>query len=925
MAEGPRFRPDAWGFQGVVLAHGLLWPVLREEHALRTRVIALWQPGCVLLRQGSLRALRLPEPRRLRATEAPGGPLVLQDGLLCAAPGLAPEARRRGATDGSIVWLHRGELRVLLPGEGEPEDLTSWLALEDLTPVHARGLSMPPRPLPPEPVLPVTRALFGPRIPPLSERAQALAAEFQAPTPAPAPTPPPVPPPAVIRGLAGLFQFLSTAITRAVLAPSPASRAAVRSAADGKDPPPGLVVRPVAPSGPGLFQRMARRLDDWAARLLMATQLAPLAGRKQAEYLESMMDLFARGSFEEALRHAIPLGGSGGGSPSFSLGIPGPRDQLALSAGPASNGTSILPFHGLHDELKRIYTEAFGKLDAQGKVEEAAFVLAELLQQSEQAVAYLERHGLFRIAAELAEGRGLPPGQVVRQWFLAGDWQRGVQVARRHHAFRDALTRLEQGSPELARGLRIFWADQLASGGHFLDAEQLLEDLPEARATRLAWLEQAGLRGGDDALRAMLRRLALEPGYLEQAARNVQRLCDPREEARTRLMLAELMMEKGLQGRPPSLVALARPLLRALLVDTAGRAEPDTLTRLRATLADPLLALEWPRPPAGGLSEPSCLTLELPAVASAGVNIEDVAVLPGGKSLVALGEVGVLLLSREGATLHHFDQPASALVLSSRGDRALALAHRGSATRIARLDLQGLRSAPWTEAPLTAWSPEFDGGSWVVGLEGGTLVEIDTLSPGWRPLWQLREPRWQVRACVARPQGQVSAVMTMNTTGEVHRLFFAPSARTGDQARELRHRQELPRQGPQAPLLLAWCSLGLLRWATSGHLELWHDAGVCPVATFPFQEGDTLRAQDTTLLFASRERAEVWRVGWSKPGREAQAVQLARVMMPGARSVVARPSSSGLALSDGRGRVVHLQETPGPGAAPRLLRTFSVR
>jgi hypothetical protein len=670
---------------------------------------------------------------------------------------------------------------------------------------------------------------------------------------------------------------------------------------------------------------MARRLDDWAARLLMATQLAPLAGRKQAEYLESMMDLFARGSFEEALRHAIPLGGGGGPTSSFSLGVPAPRDQLALTSGPAKDGTSILPFHGLHEELKKIYTEAFRKLDAQGKVEEAAFVLAELLQQSEEAVAYLERHGLFRIAAELAEGRGLPPGQVVRQWFLAGDWPRGVRVARRHHAFRDALTRLEQGSPELARGLRIFWADQLASGGQFLGAEQLLEDIPEARATRLAWLEQARLRGGEDALRATLRRLTLEPAYLEQASRIVQQLCEARspEEAHSRRMLAELMMESGIQGRPPALAVLARPLLRALLIDAAGKAESDTLTRLRAVLADPLLTLDWPRNPAERANETAGLAVELPAVASAGVDLEDALALPGGKTLVALGEVGVLLLSREGRTLHHFDQPASALVLSTRGDRALALARRGSAMRIARLDLQGLRSAPWTEAPLTAWSTEFDGVSWIVGLEGGTLAEIDALSLGWRPLWQLREPLGQVHSCHAGPQGQASAVMAMNTTGEVHRLLFAPSARTGERARELRHRHELPRQGPQAPLVLAWCSLGLLRWPTSGHLELWHDAGSCPVATFPFKEGDSLQAQDHSLLFTFRERAEVWRIGWSKPGKEAQALQLACVTMPGARAVVARRSSFGLALSDGRGRVVHLQESP--GAALRLGRTFSVR
>jgi hypothetical protein len=37
----------------------------------------------------------------------------------------------------------------------------------------------------------------------------------------------------------------------------------------------------------------------------------------------------------------------------------------------------------------------------------------------------------------------LPVGLVVRQWFLAGDWERAVALARAGRAFADALERLE--------------------------------------------------------------------------------------------------------------------------------------------------------------------------------------------------------------------------------------------------------------------------------------------------------------------------------------------------------------------------------------------------------------------------------------------------------------------------------------------------
>lgn len=56
----------------------------------------------------------------------------------------------------------------------------------------------------------------------------------------------------------------------------------------------------------------------------------------------------------------------------------------------------------LYAELRALYRAAFQRLDAQGRIEQAAFVLAELLQANEEAVSYLERHGRLRLAAEMA-------------------------------------------------------------------------------------------------------------------------------------------------------------------------------------------------------------------------------------------------------------------------------------------------------------------------------------------------------------------------------------------------------------------------------------------------------------------------------------------------------------------------------------------
>ncbi len=89
------------------------------------------------------------------------------------------------------------------------------------------------------------------------------------------------------------------------------------------------------------------------------------------------------------------------------------------------------------------------------KHEEAAFFLAEILNEAERAVSYLEKHGRWKLAAELAEARKLAVGLVVRQWFLAGDVKRAVAIAVREGAFDDAILRLQKsGQHDAAAGLR---------------------------------------------------------------------------------------------------------------------------------------------------------------------------------------------------------------------------------------------------------------------------------------------------------------------------------------------------------------------------------------------------------------------------------------------------------------------------------------
>jgi hypothetical protein len=125
----------------------------------------------------------------------------------------------------------------------------------------------------------------------------------------------------------------------------------------------------------------------------------------------------------------------------------------------------------------------------------------------------------------------------------------------------------------------------------------------------------------------------------------------------------------------------------------------------------------------------------------------DAAFLPNGLTLVALGEAGVRLLSRAGRTVAEFDQPAHRLVVSDNGHRALALARRGDAWRVARLDLANRRAQHWCDARLDAFAADHDGVLWFVAAGDG-LVAIDVTSDRFDGPWGVPDLGRRVRTIV---------------------------------------------------------------------------------------------------------------------------------------------------------------------------------
>ncbi|QSQ22145.1 hypothetical protein JY651_44610 [Pyxidicoccus parkwayensis] len=504
---------------------------------------------------------------------------------------------------------------------------------------------------------------------------------------------------------------------------------------------------PPAPPGPSMLSRFS----EW---MLRNTPLGELLGRRKAEYVRRLFDMFEEGNLQEALRYAIPL--SSGGldeNTRVALGLPGPRESLSIQ--PARGGAASI-FAGGEDlfaALKERYRAAFRRLEREGRIDEAAFVLAELLGAHEEAVSFLERHGRFKLAAELAEGRNLPPGLVVRQWFLARDVARATAIARRSGAFADAVLRLERTHPEEARVLRLLWGETLAESGDWARAVQAVWPITDARELARGWVERGVACGGANGARLLALWVTAYSDGLAAAQSHVRELLedDAPERAPERFAFAlTLSGEMSSPGRTALVVPTVRALLRDRAMDQA-RFTNDFFTRLLRDAPDGTLRTDLP-PLVERISTPWMTDVSRPPIHltaretdDGAFPVHDAVVLPDGRLLLALGEAGARLVRADGHTVAHFDVPAFALVLSDHGDRALALAPRGEVRRLSRLDLVSRRASFWCDAVVDAWAPTYDGGVWFVAA-GSTVMMVDVLAPEVRALWRVTDVRPPVHA-----------------------------------------------------------------------------------------------------------------------------------------------------------------------------------
>jgi hypothetical protein len=783
-------RPPALVHRGLVLARALFFdPSLAGEAATRRRILARYRAGATLCAPAGGYLLTLPEAVPVDCRTAEALPLVELGGVLASAPLGPADLERLEAPAGAAVLLRHGRVEVVRHGAAAAVDPSAWLDLSGVRVLPARPLGSPPAALAPPPPPPeVSRAQLGVGAPDpgRAELLRSLEAAGREPgtggTADPGRTRPRWALDGVGRGLlAGLAAWVSrwgrgssgpgwepwrrlvlvmtavgvVTLMAAGLPPqlvgalllwlvlaAPTGTPSAPRAHGGRHPPP-------AAGGESWLRRLAGR---WLLRL----NLAALLGPAHARYLRRLLDQFERGDLDEALRNAIPLGELGRATERLlALGAPGARAHLQPTLRGASTTSVVNVPEQLQDTLRQLYRRAFQQLEAQGRVEEAAFVLADLLASPAEAVSFLERQRRLQLAAELAEGRELPVPLVARQWVLAGQAQRAVDLARRSGQLGAVVLLLERSHPDQAGALRLVWADLLASAGDFPGAAEAVWPVSSARHLARAWVVEGLRRGGLTEARLLPRRLTVEPeAFPAVKARARELLADraPETAAVRAALTASLLAEAPTPGH----AQLARLAVRAALRDRS--LPPARLLELAERAGDPALQTEVqllrPGRPA---DPPPTLVVEVAEDDRGHHPLLDAALLPDGRMVVALGEAGVVVLRADGTVRGRLDAPAQRLVVAELGDRALAVSRRGEVLRLTRLDLAALRAQDWCDTRLGPFAARYDGQLWLAS-EGNRMLGLDALAPRPRPLFHVPDLPGTVVDVRATPH-QVSALL----------------------------------------------------------------------------------------------------------------------------------------------------------------------
>jgi hypothetical protein len=466
---------------------------------------------------------------------------------------------------------------------------------------------------------------------------------------------------------------------------------------------------------------------SWLRRCAALLGVGRLLGMQHAAFLAKMLRDLDEGNIDEALRRAIPINQLNEAAPALApnLEFLTMRQRLSWTH---SAKTSVGLAPGLFDHLSQRYRTLFRQLDRQNRFEEAAFVLIELLQQTDEGIEYLLKHGKAELAAELGEARKINPARVVRLWLLAGDSERAFRYARWSKAYAAALQILAD-RPELAKLLRLEWAQELAKAQHFSDAVSTIWPLLAERELARPWIAAAKTTDSLHLARMLACELQLDPERLTELSTELQGLLNQAGEsaAHQREDFARALLR---ERKNIATERVAAPLLRALLLDySADRLAPNggLLKQLEKWMDNPFWNADHPQLEMASprKTQHMCEAPLLIDVHGLGPSTICCAILIGhNRYLLGMGDAGAVLVDQSGRRLHYFKSAVHHLIQDTQGGtRVIALARR-TALRVdlAILDLHHKTEQRWCSTRMHCFADSFDGSQWAVGIDNAMLL-----------------------------------------------------------------------------------------------------------------------------------------------------------------------------------------------------------
>jgi hypothetical protein len=118
------------------------------------------------------------------------------------------------------------------------------------------------------------------------------------------------------------------------------------------------------------------------------------------------------------------------------------------------------------------------------------------------------------------------------------------------------------------------------------------------------------------------------------------------------------------------------------------------------------------------------------------LQIYEARLLPNGNCVLALGEAGLRLITRDGRTVAQFDEPADHLVASNTGAKIIALSRRGGTWTLSKLDVASRKMMKWCHAEIDRFVPTYEASAWYV-TRGTDLYAIDVASHRLDALWKI--------------------------------------------------------------------------------------------------------------------------------------------------------------------------------------------